>query len=99
MVSGVAQANSSNTLAKITRTSPPGARIWAYKIVGDKDQGPQVNWGEISCSSSLPETGEEPHKFAEDKERPPRTKIGLAKTEKASRASLHAPVKKNEEPQ
>ncbi len=51
------------------------------------------------CSSSPPETGEEPHEFAEDKERPPRTEIRLAKTGKASRASLHAPAKKNKEPQ
>jgi hypothetical protein len=55
--------------------------------------------GEILCSSSPSETGEEPHEFAEDQERPPRTEIGLAKTGKASRASLHAPAKKNEEPQ
>jgi hypothetical protein len=84
---------------KITRTSPPGARIWAYKIVGDEDRGPQVHRGEISCFSSPPETGEEPHEFAEDEERPPRTEIGLAKTGKASRASSHAPAKKYEEPQ
>jgi hypothetical protein len=99
LVLGAARANSSNTLTKITHTSPPGARIWAYKIVGDEDRGPQVHQGEISCSSSLPETGKEPHKFAEDKERPPRMEIGLAKTGKASRASLHALAKKNKEPQ
>jgi hypothetical protein len=100
LVSGAARANSSNTLAKtITRTSPPGASIWAYKIVGDKDQGPQVHRGEISCSSSPPETSEEPHEFAEDEERPPRTEIGLAKTGKASRVSSHAPAKNYEEPQ
>ncbi len=99
LVSGAARANSSNTLAKIMRTSPPGARIWAYKIVGDQDRGPQVHRGEISCSSSPPETGKEPHEFAEGKERPPRTEIGLAKTGKASSASSHAPAKKNEEPQ
>jgi hypothetical protein len=99
LASGAARTNSSNTLAKITRTSPPEARIWAYKIVGDKDRGIQVHWGEILCSSSPPETSEEPNEFAEDEERPPRTEIGLAETGKASRASLHTPVKKNEEPQ
>jgi hypothetical protein len=99
LVSGAARANSFNAIAKITHTSLPGARIWAYKIVGDKDQGPQVHWGEISCSSSPPETGKEPHEFTEDEERPPRTEIGLAKTGKASRASLHALAKKNKETQ
>jgi hypothetical protein len=99
LVLGAAQANSSNELAKIMHTSPPGARTWAYKIVGDKDRGPQVHWGEILCSSSPPETGEEPHEFAEDKERPPMMEIELAKTGKASKASLHAPAKKNKEPQ
>ncbi len=49
------------------------------------------------CSSSPPETSEEPHKFAEGEERPPRMEIGLVKTGKASRASLHAPAKKNKE--
>jgi hypothetical protein len=50
------------------------------------------------CSSSPPETGKEPHEFAEDEERPPRTEIGLAETGKASRASLHAPAKNYKEP-
>ncbi len=66
-----------------------GTKTKVHKFIG----------GEILCSSSLPETGEEPHEFAEVKERPPRMEIGLAKTGKASRASLHAPAKKNEEPQ
>ncbi len=51
------------------------------------------------CPSSPPETGEEPHEFAEDKERLPRTEIGLAETGKASRASSHAPAKNYKEPQ
>ncbi len=99
LVSGAAEANSFNTLEKIMSTSPPRARIWAYNIVGDKNRGPQVHRGEISCSSSPPETGKEPHEFTEDEERPPRTEIGLAETGKASRASSHAPAKKYKEPQ
>ncbi len=51
------------------------------------------------CSSSPPETGKEPHEFAEDEERPPRMEIGLTKIGKASRANLHALAKKNKEPQ
>ena len=66
-----------------------GTKTEVHKFIG----------GEISCSSSPPETGKEPHKFAEDKERPPRMEIGLAKIGKASRANSHAPAKKNEEPQ
>ena len=61
------------------------------------------------CSPSPPVTGEVPqelaktskeaYKFIGDGERPPRMEIGLAETGKASRASSHAPAKKNKEPQ
>jgi hypothetical protein len=91
--------NSSNKLAKITRTSPLRGGIWAYKFVGDKNRGPQVRRWEFLCSSSPPETGKELHEFAGDKERPPRTEKGLAKAGKVSRASSHAPAKKSKEPQ
>ncbi len=66
--------------------------------MGTKTEVHKFIRGEILCSSSPPETGKEPHEFAEDKERPPRTEIGLAKTGKASRASLQAPAKKKKGP-
>ncbi len=47
----------------------------------------------------LTKTSKEAYEFIGDGERPLGTRKGLAEARKASRAGLHAPAKKSEEPQ